>query len=418
MRLKGTIQLPGDKSISHRAIMLSSIGYGEAKISNLLISEDTKATIQIFRDLGVPIVDKQDYMHVIGSGFEGLNEVESKLDCLNSGTTARLLMGLLSGLSKSYTLIGDDSLSKRPMMRVVKHLKLLGGQVELSNHNYLPASIKPAALYANEVYLDVSSAQVKSAVLLAALKNKETTIVHELQKSRNHTELMLKYLGCDLEVNGLTIKISGKNRLVNRDLTVPGDISSAAFFIVATLINPLSEIIIKNCGINETRIGILKILDQIGADYELLNKREIGYEPVADIRVCYTPILKPIYIEKTLIPDLIDEIPILTLLATQIKGTSIIKDASELRVKETDRIKAVTTELKKLGAKIEETHDGMIIQGGYPLSPALTKSYGDHRISMMLKVARLLIGSFKIEGDQADFVSYPHFESDLASLLK
>ncbi|QVK19604.1 3-phosphoshikimate 1-carboxyvinyltransferase [Mycoplasmatota bacterium] len=418
MKLSGEVILPGDKSISHRALLLSAISYGKAKIKHLLKSEDVKATIGVLKALGVEIVEDNDCVYVTGRGFEGLNEPIEILNCMNSGTTARLLLGLLSGLEISSVLNGDDSLSKRPMRRVVKHLECLQANILLTDKNYLPAEIMPSKLKGNEVFLDVSSAQVKSAVLLAALKVKEPTVIHELSTSRNHTELMLQSMGADISANDLTIRLSGKNRLNAVDIIVPGDISSAAYFIVACLITPDSEILIKDCGLNPTRIGILKVLDQIGAYYKIMNQKVICNEIVGDLYLKYQSNLKPLKLEKNLIPYLIDEIPILTLLATQIYGTSVIKDARELRVKESDRIKSTKSSLTLLGADIIELEDGMIINGKTNLTPNTVDSYYDHRISMMLKVAKIICGNIKIKHDDCDKISYPNFENDLRKLLK
>ncbi|MDF2699275.1 MAG: aroE [Haloplasmataceae bacterium] len=418
MRLNGEINLPGDKSISHRAIMLNSVAYGSAKIYNFLNSEDCLATMNCFKQLGVNIKMYPNYVEVIGNGYEGLKKPNDVINCLNSGTTARLMMGILHGLPFETTLIGDESLSKRPMKRVVKFLDVLGSKIELTSNNYLPAVIKSTIVKNGRIDLDVSSAQVKSACILAALKHQEQTVIKELDYSRNHTELMLKYLGCDIEVNGLEIAVSGKNKLKCKDIYVPGDISSSAFFIVAALIVQNSEIIIRNCGINETRTGILKVLDMIGANYEILNKRIICNEEVGDLLITYTKDLKPFVIEKSLIPLLIDEIPVLALLATQIDGISYIKDASELRIKETDRIKVTTSELNKLGAHITETSDGMIINGYTKLSGNAVDSFDDHRMSMMLKVARLITDNMEIKNANCDKISYPNFEIDLMKLIK
>ncbi len=416
--LYGEVTLPGDKSISHRAVMLNAISVGKAKITNILKSEDVKATIEILKSLSVKIIEKDNLLYVTGNGLMGLKKSAKPLDCKNSGTSARLLMGLLSGLPFSSTIIGDKSLSKRPMRRVVKHLEPLQANILLRQKDYLPAEILPCRLTSSEVYLDVSSAQVKSAVLLAALKAKNSTIIHELGPSRNHTELMLKYMGADIRVDGLRIQISGKHTLQAKDIKVPGDISSASFFIIACLITPDSEILIKNCGLNKTRTGILQVLDQIGAYYEIRNQRETCLETVGDLYIKYHDNLKPFIIDQSLIPLLIDEIPILTLLGTQIEGTSIIKDAKELRIKESDRIQTTCESLTKLGANIKELEDGMMIKGKTNICPNTVDTYYDHRISMMLKVAKILCEDIIIKHPNCDKISYPNFENDLNNLLK
>lgn len=417
MRLYGEVSLPGDKSISHRAIILSSIGYGKARITNFLISQDTLATVEIMKILGTRIEFIHEDVLVYGRGFNGLKKTEESLNCFNSGTTVRLLMGALSGLSFQTKLIGDKSLSKRPMKRVSKHLEKLGVNILLKDKNYLPANIVPSKVHGNEIYLDVASAQVKSAVILSALHCCESTKIHEINQTRNHTELMLSYFGADIKCNQLEIEVSGNNRLIAKDIDVPGDISSAAFFIVATLITPDSEVLIKNCGLNETRMGIIQVLDLIDADYMIINKKTISNEKRGDLIIKYTKNLKPMELSGTLIPLLIDEIPILALLATQIEGTSIIKDAHELRVKETDRIKACASELNKLGANVLETDDGLIIQGKTVLKKARVNTYFDHRMSMMFKVARLICEGLQIDYP-CDAISYPKFENDLSKLMK
>jgi 3-phosphoshikimate 1-carboxyvinyltransferase len=325
-------------------------------------------------------------------------------------------MGLLSGLPLGpITLKGDASLELRPMQRITKHLLPLGCQFLLKQDQFLPALILPSKLTPAKVTLEVASAQVKSAVILAALKSSKTTTIIESLQTRNHTELLLQAMGCELSVEGNTITVSGKHPLKAQNIVIPGDLSSAAFFIVAALIVPGSEINIKNCGINPTRTGILTVLDQIGADYQLKDRRYFGKELVCDLVVRYTNQLKPFVIGQDLVPLLIDEIPILTLLATQITGDSIITGALELRVKETDRITAVKTELSLLGAKIDELPDGLTIHGPTKLRPGTVNSYQDHRLSMMLKVARLLT-DLKIIGSDADAISYPNFEADLAQI--
>lgn len=418
MKLEGEIRLPGDKSITHRALLLSAISHGEAKLINYLISEDTKATINALKSLGVSIDISKEYIKVVGRGFSGLKKPSKKIDCQNSGTTARLLLGLLSGLDFESILVGDESLSKRPMGRVVKHLLTLKGKIFLNQENYLPARILPSKIEGGEVFLDVSSAQVKSAVILAALKSEMKTIIHEISKSRDHTELLLKYLGCDIETNGLTIKVSGKNQIITKDISIPGDISSAAYFIIAALLIPNSKIIIKDCLLNPTRMGIFQVLRQCGAQVNILNEKNNNYERYGDILVEYTENLQPFIIDKFLIPYVLDEIPILALLATRISGTTIIKDASELRLKETDRLKALKINLSLLGCNVIELADGLVIKGKTKLKPNTVDSYGDHRLSMMLKVARLICENIEIKNGECDKVSYPSFENDLIKLIK
>lgn len=417
MALIGTIHLPGDKSITHRALMLSSIAKGPNRILRPLKSEDTRATLTILRQLGVRIEeDGEDYI-VYGQG-NVLKESDLPLECQNSGTTARLLLGLLSGREGTYTLRGDHSLSKRPMLRVVKHLRALGASIDLTNENYLPTTILPSQLKATPIKLEVASAQVKSAVILAGLNQKEPLSIEEYGDSRDHTEQMIQFFEGDLKKVGKTITISGKKELLAKDIFVPGDLSSAAFFIVGALILPESEILIKNCGLNRTRTGLLDVLKQTGASIEILNYNDQNGEAVGDLRVRYTKDLTPFSINKTLVPRVIDEIPILSLLATQIEGTSTIRGAEELRVKETDRIASVYSELTKLGANCVEYPDGLDIKGSTYLNCAEVKTYHDHRMSMMLKIAELITGGLEIDDRTVDRISYPQFETDLNRLLK
>ncbi|ERJ12793.1 3-phosphoshikimate 1-carboxyvinyltransferase [Haloplasma contractile] len=416
--LVGTIQIPGDKSISHRALMLNAIAHGKAIIKNFLRSEDCLATLSILRELGVSILDYGNYIEIKGKGFSGLRKTAQLLDCKNSGTTARLMMGILSGLPFESVLTGDESLQKRPMARVSEPLSLFGSNITLHKQNYLPATIKPTRVHASDYRLKVSSAQVKSALILVALKNTTRSTIVEKGESRNHTELMLQHMGADLSVKGRQITVSGINKLICQDIDVPGDLSSAAFFIIAALIVPGSKIIIKQVGVNPTRTGLLTVLDHIHANYKRVNERYSGRELIADLEITYTEDLKPFTINKELVPLLIDEIPILALLATQIDGVSIIKDACELRVKESDRIHAVVSQLNKLGASINETEDGMIIKGKTTFMSGEVESFHDHRISMMLKVARLLVDELIIHNHNCDTISYPNFEEDLKQLLK
>lgn len=418
MKLIGEVNIPGDKSISHRAIMLNSIAYGKAKIYNFLFSDDCITTINIFKNLGVKIIIEDKFILVHGNGYESLKKSKQVLNCNNSGTTARLLLGILTGLPFESELTGDISLVKRPMKRVTKQLKLLNGNIELTNDNNLPAKVLISNVTNNNIKLDVSSAQVKSAIILCALKNKERTIITEKEQTRNHTELMLKYMDADISTKGLNIYVSGKNKLKAKDVYIPGDISSATFFIVSCLIVPNSEITIKNCGLNETRGGILKVLDNIDAFYKIINKHKMCNELVGDIKIKYTKNLKPFKICESLVPNLIDEIPVLALLATQIEGTSIIKDAKELRVKESDRINVTVSQLNKLGANIVELDDGMVISGKTKLHKNEVDTFNDHRISMMLKVAKLLCCDLKIKNSECDKISYPNFENDLNNLIK
>lgn len=418
MRLQGMLNLPPDKSITHRALLVGSIALGKTRIINPLISEDTLTSLKIIEQLGVTVYKTPEEIIIDGKGFSNLKNVLELLDCANSGTTARLLMGLLTGLPYEYTLVGDASLSKRPMQRVQFPLSALGGRIILTNDEYLPARILPAEVIASKINLNTSSAQVKSAVMLAALKSNEETVVNLPSSSRNHTELMLEYFGADITYTDKLIRISGKYPLEGRNVYIPGDISSASFFIVAAVIIPDSEIILANCGLNPTRTGILRVLEQIGAHYEILNLRTLNNELIGDLLIRYTPNLQPFTIGGDLIPLLIDEIPILALLATQIEGTSIIKDAQEARIKESDRLKNTYLNLKKLGCHIEESENGLIITGKSKLQANLVDSFCDHRLSMMLKIAKLLNPNIEILNADCDKISYPNFVEDLSKLVK
>lgn len=418
MKLHGEIKLPGDKSITHRALMIGAMCEGDVIVNNPLISEDIMASINILIALGIEVKQYNDHLIICGKGIMGFTKPKIRLNCFNSGTTARLLLGLLTGYDFDAVLIGDKSLSKRPMRRVVKHLQVLNSNILLKEENYLPAHILPTNICANQIKLDVSSAQVKTAVMLAALKSKKTTTIYELTKSRDHTERLLAYLGCDISVKGLEIKLSGKNELKPLAISVPGDFSAAAFFIVATLITPGSEILIKACGLNSTRSGIFTVLKQIDANIKIFNQKTVNNEISGDILIKYQDKLKPFLIDGALVPLLIDEIPILALLATQIDGISIIKSASELRVKESDRIKVTTEVLSLLNADVRELKDGLIISGKTRLKPQVVNTYNDHRISMMLKVARLICEDLIIINSDCDKISYPEFENDLRILMK
>ncbi|MET3195447.1 3-phosphoshikimate 1-carboxyvinyltransferase [Bacillus sp. OAE603] len=418
--LVGEVTIPGDKSISHRAIMFGSLATGVTKVTNFLLGEDCLSTIDCFRKLGVHIDVQKDEVLVYGNGIEGLKESESVLDVGNSGTTARLLMGIISGLPFHSVIIGDESIGKRPMKRVTKPLKMMGSQIDgRVDATYTPISIRGGQLKGISYESPVSSAQVKSSILLAGLFAEGTTIVSEPEKSRDHTERMLKAFGCELEVSGNTVSITGGQQLQAANVTVPGDISSAAFFLVAGSIIPNSEILLKNVGVNPTRIGILTVLDRMGADITLENEKVVNGEPIADLRVKSAK-LKGTIIGGEEIPTCIDELPILALAASQAEGETIIKDAEELRVKETDRIQTVVTELTKLGVSIEATKDGMIIQGSNKaLNGANVASHGDHRMGMMLSVASLLAdGETFIENTECIAVSFPNFKEQLQKLLK
>ncbi|HEQ7981528.1 TPA: 3-phosphoshikimate 1-carboxyvinyltransferase [Streptococcus pyogenes] len=415
--LQGTIQVPGDKSISHRAVILGAVAKGETRVKGLLKGEDVLSTIQAFRNLGVRIEEKDDQLVIEGQGFQGLTAPCQTLNMGNSGTSMRLIAGLLAGQPFSVKMIGDESLSKRPMDRIVYPLKQMGVEISGETDRQFP----PLQLQGNRnlqpitYTLPISSAQVKSAILLAALQAKGTTQVVEKEITRNHTEEMIQQFGGRLIVDGKRITLVGPQQLTAQEITVPGDISSAAFWLVAGLIIPGSELLLKNVGVNPTRTGILEVVEKMGAQivYEDMNKKE----QVTSIRVVYSH-LKGTIISGGLIPRLIDELPIIALLATQAQGTTCIKDAQELRVKETDRIQVVTDTLNSMGANIKATADGMIIKGPTVLYGANTSTYGDHRIGMMAAIAALLVkqGQVHLDKEEAILTSYPTFFKDLERL--
>ncbi|WP_027408569.1 3-phosphoshikimate 1-carboxyvinyltransferase [Anoxybacteroides tepidamans] len=417
--LRGTIQVPGDKSISHRAVMLGAIANGTTTIANFLAGEDCLSTIDCFRKMGVAITQNGTDVIVEGKGIEGLKEPTEILNVGNSGTTTRLLLGILAGCSFHACLIGDESIAKRPMARVTKPLAMMGARIDgRDGGNYTPLSIRGGHLQPIQYHSPVASAQVKSAILLAGLMTDGTTTVTEPVKSRDHTERMVRLFGGKVDVDALTVSVSGKQQLKGTNVYVPGDISSAAFFLVAGAIVPDSEIVLQNVGLNPTRTGILDVLQQMGADVAIENIRNEDTEPIGDIMI-RTSALKATEIGGALIPRLIDEIPIIALLATQAEGTTIIKDAAELKVKETNRIDTVVSELRKLGAHIEATEDGMIIRGKTPLKAdgVTVDSHGDHRIGMMLAVAACITeGTMSLNRPEAIAVSYPTFFEHLQIL--
>ncbi|WP_349305650.1 3-phosphoshikimate 1-carboxyvinyltransferase [Bacillus sp. FJAT-49711] len=418
-RLKGTMKVPGDKSISHRAVMLGSIAHGKTVINGLLTGDDCLSTIDCFRKLGVEIIVEGDHVEIEGKGLEGLQEPNQVLNVGNSGTTIRLMLGILSSLPFHTTVIGDESIAKRPMGRVTVPLKEMGAKIDgREEGKFTPLSVRGGGLKGIDYTSPVASAQVKSAILLAGLFAEGTTSVLEPEASRDHTERMLKEFGGSVQTDGLKKTIRGKQALNGASINVPGDISSAAFFLVAGSIIPNSELTIKNIGMNPTRTGILDILTNMGADITIHNVNNDVAEPYADITVRYSH-LKGVEISGDIIPRLIDEIPILALAATQAEGITVIKDAEELKVKETNRIDTVVDELKKLGANIEATEDGMKIYGKSNLHGALVSSHGDHRIGMMLAIASCLAsGETHIQNSEAITISYPGFFEQLKELKK
>jgi len=415
--LKGEIAIPGDKSISHRSIMFGAIAKGKTTVSNFLLGEDCLSTISCFRKLGVNIEQVEDKVIINGNGLEGLEEPKDVLDVGNSGTTIRLLLGILAGRNFHNVLIGDESIGKRPMTRVTNPLSLMGATIQgRRNGEYTPLSIAGGGLKGIEYELPVASAQVKSSLLFAGMQANGVTTIIEPVKTRDHTERMIRKFGGKIEIDGLTLRISGEQQLEGSEIHVPGDISSAAFFLVAGAIVTNSEITLRNVGLNPTRTGIIDVMKEMGADLEIININEDSFEPCGDL-IIKTSSLKGVTIDGDLIPRLIDEIPVIALLATQAEGVTIIKDAEELKVKETNRIDTVVAELKQLGADIEATEDGMIITGKSQLKGGTVSSHGDHRIGMMLAIAAAICkDDVFLEKEESIYISYPSFFKDLKKL--
>ncbi len=415
--LMGEIITPGDKSISHRAVILSSLAVGTSTINGFLKSEDTLSTLNAFINMGVEIHMTPEILKINGVGIHGLKKPFKTVDAGNSGTTARLLMGLLSGQEFISGLTGDKYLRKRPMRRVVDPLKLMGADITGENNaDNLPLIINGRKLKSIKYRLPVASAQVKSAIILAGLFADGETEIIEPQKTRDHTERMLNHLGSHLRTDDKSIFVSPVEKLNPSNLNIPSDISSAAFFIVAALINKGSEIILKNVGLNTARTGILEILKRMGGSIEIQDKRIECGEDVGDL-VVKSSDLKGIEINGEDIPRAIDELPIIAAAACFAEGRTVITDAKELRVKETDRIKAVVSEFSKLGADITELEDGMIINGSQQLKGNICDSWGDHRIAMSLAIAATLSsGETTINNSECVNISYPEFFDTLSVL--
>lgn len=417
--LSGQVVVPGDKSISHRSVMFGAISEGVTIVTNFLPGDDCLSTIACFRRLGVNIEETETELRIHGHGFASLREPEEVLNVGNSGTTIRLLLGILSGRPFFSVLQGDQSIGKRPMSRVAVPLRNMGAAIEgRRNGEYTPLAIRGGGLKPIRYIMPVASAQVKSALLFAGLQaNGETTII-EKAPSRDHTERMIRQFGGKVISKNGIITVNGGQKLVAADVQVPGDISSAAFFLVAGAIVPDSEILLKNVGLNPTRTGIIEVMKNMGANLQVIPNEDGKFEPYGDL-VIKTSELTGTVIEGDLIPQLIDEIPVIALLATQAQGKTVIKDAQELKVKETNRIDTVVNELKKLGANIEATEDGMIIYGKTALKGGMVASHQDHRIGMMLAVAAAICpDEVSLENPQAVSVSYPNFFTHLNSLVK
>jgi len=410
LSLRGEVLVPGDKSISHRTLIFSALSEGEAKIENFLFSQDCLSTMNCLKNLGVNIEILEKVVKVKGVGIRGFKEPEDVLDAGNSGTTIRLLTGLLSGIPNMFTVItGDSSLRRRPMRRVIDPLMNMGAMIWGRNDNNNP----PLAIRGNQLkgfkhILKVASAQVKSALLIAGLLAEGETWVTEPALSRDHTERMFEYLGLPLEREGLTLKTHKIEGYKAKDFYIPGDISSAAFLIGAGLISEGSSVVIKNVGLNPTRVGMLEILKKSGAKIEILKEWEAGKEPIGDIKVEFSE-LEPIEVMGDIVPSLIDEVPILAIIATQAKGKSVFKDVEELKVKESDRIKAIVNGINKMGGKAEEIDGGFVVYGPSKLIGSEIDTFNDHRIAMSFAIAGLVAEGETIVESESISISFPNF---------
>ena len=416
--LKGEITVPGDKSISHRGVMFGAISEGITELTGFLDGADCRSTISCFRAMGIDISQEKDHVIIHGKGLHGLNAPANMLDVGNSGTTTRLISGILAGQPFISSLNGDESIQKRPMGRIITPLTQMGAHIKsIKDNGCAPLEIGGRQLHSIHYDSPVASAQVKSCVLLAGLYADGITSVTEPVVSRNHTELMLSGFGADIKSEGLTAYTSGNPKLVGQKIAVPGDISSAAYFIAAGLICDNADLLIKNVNTNPTRAGIIKVAKDMGGKLELLNERIVSGEPVADIHVC-TSSLHGCEISGEIIPTLIDELPVIAVMAAAATGTTIIKDAAELKVKESDRIATVTENLKAMGCDITATDDGMIIVGGKELQGTTIKTYKDHRIAMAFAVAGLIAdGETTFDDENCCVISYPNFFETLNRLF-
>jgi len=417
--LRGSVDVPGDKSITHRALLLSALATGASHIRGALLEGDCLATLNCLRAMGAPIsVSDRDggaTVQVAGKGIRGLHAPAEALYCERSGTSMRLLCGILAGQRFDSTLTGDEQLLRRPMGRIVKPLRLMGATIT-DHGGCAPLYAIGSPLQSIDYTLPVASAQVKSAILLAGLMAEGITTTRSPAVSRDHTERMLRALGASVHIDGTVVSIEPADSLAPLDMVVPGDISSAAFLLAAGATIPGSDIIVKNVGLNPTRTGILDVLQFMGADITILDQREVGGEPAGDLQVRAGP-LQGVEIGGDVIPRLIDELPVLATIATQAEGVTTIRDAAELRVKETDRIEGIVSQLRRLGAKIESRPDGMVIEGPSRLTGASVAGGGDHRVTMSLLIAGLLAeGSTTVAG--AEFIddSYPGFVDTLCQL--
>lgn len=415
--LKGNVKVPGDKSISHRSIMLGSICDGVTEVSHFLQAADCLSSISCFRQMGIEIENNNDIVRIHGKGLHGLKEPAGILDTGNSGTTTRLMSGLLSGQSFDCVINGDASIQTRPMKRIITPLTMMGARIKsIRDNGCAPLRIEGNTLHGIHYDSPVSSAQVKSAIIFAGLYAEGTTSVTEPVLSRNHTELMLAACGADITSEGTTATVTAPSKLEAQKIIVPGDISSAAYFMAAGLIVPGSEVVIENVGINPTRDGMIRVCKAMGGNISLENVRTVCGEPVADIVVKHSS-LHGTVIEGDIIPTLIDEIPVIAIMAAYADGQTIIRDAAELKVKESDRIAVVSENLKAMGVDITPTDDGMIINGGKTPHGATIECHADHRIAMSFAVAALCAeGVTNIKGSECVIISYPTFYDDLFGL--
>ena len=415
--LHGELTIPGDKSISHRSVMFASLAKGTSHIKGFLPGADCLSTIHCFRQMGIEIYQEESIVTVTGQGMRGLKKPKSILDCGNSGTTTRLISGILAGQNFTSTLTGDESIQRRPMKRIILPLTQMGASIaSLRDNGCAPLQITGRPLHGITYHSPVASAQVKSAILLAGLYAEGETSVIEPSVSRNHTELMLKAFGADVSCHDTTASVHHTDELFASNIEVPGDISSAAYFIVAALMIPNSDIILHNVGINPTRDGLLRAIEMMGGKIEILSIKNEDTEAIADLRI-KSQNLHGATFGGDIIPAMIDEIPALAALACFAEGETIIKDAEELKVKESNRIKVMVEELSKMGAQIEETEDGMIIHGKHPLHSAQIDSHKDHRIAMTFSILSRAIGKdLPIIDKDCVKISYPNFYEHLHSL--
>jgi 3-phosphoshikimate 1-carboxyvinyltransferase len=411
LRLRGDFQLPGDKSISHRSAIFAAIGEGQSRLRNYSSARDCQNTLDCLEDLGVRIKREPSLITIDGNGIDGLRESSKTLDVGNSGSTMRMLSGILAGQNFTTGMTGDESIQRRPMKRIIEPLRLMGAKIDARDDNFAPLIITGGRLKAIEYTPPVASAQVKSCVLLAGLFANGKTTVIETMPTRNHTEVMLRLSGAEIETESDRISVIGRRPLqALGEYTVAGDLSSAAFFIVAALINPDAELRFRHIGVNPSRTALMNVLNGVGARIEIENPRTAHGEPVADIVVRSSRLTGDIELSGAIIANLIDEIPILTVAATQLHGTLTIREAGELRVKESDRIRAMIDNLRGMGIEIEEFNDGLHLTGPQRLRGAQVESFGDHRIAMSFAIAGLIAeGETEIIGADAASVSLPEF---------